>query len=186
MKAVIQTIAVFTFGFLLTTSETADIYIKQESQISITGNSNVNCFTCHYTKTIAEGFQQIKYEVENNEYSLKNAEIDLESNAFDCGGRMINKDFNKLMESEKHPHVKINFKEIEVVKNDFQVTAMIEIAGKTNNYTFDISSEDQKNYLGTLEINIEDFNMEGPRKLFGAIKVDPNITINFDLILEIE
>lgn len=186
MKALLQVIAVLSLGFLLSTNETADIYVKKGSQISITGNSNVNCFTCHYTKVIAKGCQQIKYEYNEKSYSLKNAEINLESSAFDCGGKMINKDFNNLMESEKYPHIKISFKQITPKNKDFEISARIKIAGEENEYTFTIASDDLQSYLGTLELNIEDFGMEAPRKLFGAIKVDPNIIINFDLNLEIE
>jgi len=186
MKTLLHILAVLSLGFFLPTNETADIYIKKGSQISITGNSNVNCFTCHYSQTIAEGCQQIKYEYENDSYNLKNAELNLESKAFDCGGRMINKDFNKLMESEHHPHIKISFDKIKIIENDFQVTAEIEIADKINSYDFMISSENTTNYLGTLELNIEDFGMEAPHKLFGAIKVEPDIIINFDLNLQIE
>lgn len=171
---------------MFSTNKTADIYIKKGSHISISGSSNVNCFTCQYTNTIAEGCQEIKYKYEDNTFSLKNAEINLKSSSFDCGGRMINKDFNALMESEKHPHIKINFEEVKVLDNSFEVIAKIEIAHKVNRYAFEISTHDKKNYLGSLELSIEDFDMEAPRKLFGAIKVDPDITINFDLNLDIE
>jgi len=186
MKAFIHLITVLSLGFLLSTNKTADIYIKKGSHISISGSSNVNCFTCHYTKSIAQGCQEINYEYDNNTFSLKNAEIDLESSAFDCGGKMINKDFNTLMESDEHPHVKINFEQIRVKNNDFEVIANIEIADQINQYTFIISTQDKRNYFGNLELNIEDFGMEAPKKLLGAIKVDPNIVINFDLRLEIE
>jgi hypothetical protein len=186
MKALIHVLFVLSLGFFFATPKTADIYIKQGSEISITGSSNVNCFTCHYTTEIASGCQQIEYKQNSNTIYLKNAEINLKSKAFDCGGRMINKDFNTLMESDKFPHIKIIFEEIIVMENGFEIFAQIEIAQKFNQCSFIISTQNNYNYTGKLELNIKDFDMEAPRKLLGAIKVDPEIIINFDFNLDID
>ncbi|NBC57783.1 MAG: hypothetical protein GVY05_05805 [Bacteroidetes bacterium] len=184
MKALLHLVAVLSFGFLLPVKETADIHIEKGSQISIMGSSNVNRFTCSYSKAIAPGCQVIAYDYKHDTFLLEDAIIDLKSNAFDCGGKLINKDFNELMESEEHPHIKIKFKKIEVGNDEFLVHSQIEIAHKVNSYSFTISTINNYNYCGSLELNIEDFGMEPPRKLLGAIQVDPLITINFDLNLE--
>lgn len=186
MKAFLQLIAVFSLGFFVHTNETADIHIKKGSHISISGSSNVNRFTCHYTTEIAPGCQEITYDYISGRFLLKDATIHLESKSFDCGGKLINRDFNELMKSDEYPFIEINFKEIEVIKDNFIVYTEIEIADEVNQCSFTITKPNNYNYMGNLELNIEDFGMKAPKKLLGAIKVDPNIVINFDMNLEIK
>ena len=40
------------------------------------------------------------------------------------------------------------------------------------------------NVKGTLRLNIKDFNLKSPKKLFGLIEVDNNVDINFNLFLQ--
>lgn len=170
----------------MSTNKTADIHIKPGSEITISGKSNVNRFSCHYTTEIAPGCQIISYNYLNKTFVLDNAEIKLKSSNFDCGGRLINKDFNELIQSDEHPNIKIKFTKIEFENDYFKVSTRIEIAEEINDYFFIIYPQHNQHYVGDLEINIEDFDMKAPRKLLGAIKVDPHISINFDLILEID
>lgn len=186
MKALINLLFMLSLGFFMSTNNSADVHINKGSQITISGKSNVNKFSCAYTIQIAEGCQIVNYNVFNNIITLSNAEIKLKSEAFDCGGRMINKDFKKLMKSDEYPNIIITLTQINSKENHFNVDAMIEIADQINLYTFSIIPQHGNNYKGNLELNINDFDMEAPVKLLGAIKVDPNINIEFDLNLEIK
>lgn len=170
----------------MSTTKTADIHINEGSEITISGKSNVNQFSCAYTTQIAKGCQQVNYKFYENIITLSNAELKLKSRAFDCGGRLINKDFNKLMQSEKHPYIIITFTQINIKDDNILVDATIEIADEVNLYTFIIEPQQSNNYKGKLKLNITEFDMEAPTKLLGAIKVDPNINIEFDLNLEIK
>lgn len=186
MKALINLLFILSLGFFISTNNSADVHIKKGSQITISGTSNVNQFSCAYTTRIAEGCQDVHYNFFNNIITLNNAELKLKSKAFDCGGRMINKDFNKLMQSDEYPNITITFTQIDIKEHQYKVDAMIEIADEINLYTFIILPQHGNNYKGNLELNINDFDMEAPVKLLGTIKVDPNINIEFDLNLEIK
>lgn len=170
----------------MSTSKTADVHIKKGSQITISGKSNVNEFSCVYTTSIAPGCQIVDYNTLSSAIILDDAKIKLKSEAFDCGGRMINRDFNKLLQSEEYPNITITLTQISIKEDFFKVEAMIEIADQTNFYSFNIVPQQDHNYIGNLELNINDFDMEAPRKLLGAIQVDPVINIEFDLNLEIK
>ncbi|WP_176752655.1 hypothetical protein [Psychroflexus sediminis] len=185
MKALLHIFCILSLGFFMSTDNSADVHIKKGSQITISGKSNVNQFSCAYTTQIAEGGKNITYNYFSNVITLNKAEIKLKSDAFDCGGKMINKDFNELMQSEDYPNVGITLIQIAVKEKVYVVDAMIEIADEINVYSFVISPRQGDHYTGSLELNINDFDMEAPRKLLGAIKVDPNINIEFDLYLEV-
>jgi len=186
MKALIQIIAVLSIGFLLFTSETAKIKIKKESEIVIKGKSNVNKFTCEYTTIISEGSNNITYNVVDDSYIITDAVLKISSKAFDCGGRLINKDFNKLLQTKEYPHILIEPTRIKKKNNTYIITTDIQIAGKEKTYSFEIQNNKGDNYIGKLSLNIEDFEMDPPNKLLGVIKIDPHIDINFDLDLVIK
>lgn len=186
MKVLLNLLWILSLGFFMPTNNSADVHIKKESQITISGKSNVNQFSCAYTTQITEGRQTVTYNFFDNIITLNNAQIKLKSKDFDCGGRMINRDFNKLMQSDEHPYIIITLTQINIKDNSFVVDAMIEIAEEINLYTFTIQPQHGNNYKGNLGLNINDFDMEAPVKLLGAIKVDPNINIEFDLYMEIK
>ena len=185
MKALIQIIAVLSFGFLVFTNETAEIKIEKESEIVIKGKSNVNRFTCEYTTIISEGSNNITYNVVDDSYIITDAVLKISSKAFDCGGRLINKDFNELLQTEEYPHILIEPTRIKKENNTYTVTTDIQIAGKEKTYSFEMLHNKGDNYIGVLSLNIEDFEMDPPNKLMGIIKLDPHIDINFDLDLVI-
>ncbi len=185
MKALLNLFFILSFGFFISTSKTADVHIKKGSQITISGKSNVNKFSCVYTTSIAPGCQIVDYNTLSSAIILDDAKIKLKSEAFDCGGRMINRDFNKLMQSEDYPYISITLTQINLKEDVFEVEALIKIAHQTNLYAFNILPQHNNNYNGNLKLNINDFDMEAPRKLLGTIQVDPVINIEFDLNLEV-
>src|SRR5690625_6684014 len=74
----------------------------------------------------------------------------------------------------------------DVCSSDLEALASIglEIAGIKNNYHLPVSFQKKKDYFitsATLPLNINDFNLEQPRKLFGLIVVHKEIEITFDL-----
>jgi hypothetical protein len=174
-----------SFGFFVTSTKTVEINIKNGSEVVIDGKSNVNRFNCEYTTVISQGTKEITYNIFDDTYLLKNASLKLDTKAFDCGGRMINKDFNKLMQTDDHPNILIKLHHIKAKNDTFKITADIHIAGKKNTYIFEMCHNEGDNYTGALSLNIEDFDMEAPHKLLGAIKVHPEIDINFDLDMTI-
>ena len=185
MKTIISTFLIISIGALTFMDDSTNIYIKEGSDITIKGESNLNKFTCHYSKQIGPSCLSIDYQQHNSIIDLKKVKLELESQHFDCGGHLINKDFNELMKVQKHTHISIEFEKVKIKKDHFDVYAKITIADIANHYNFEVIHENKQNYLGSLNLNINDFDMKAPKKLLGAIKVDPNISIVFDLNLEI-
>ena len=186
MKVIIFLICLTSFGFFVSPIETAEIHIKKGSEVIIEGKSNVNTFSCEYTSSITQGYNTVNYNVFDETYVFENASIILQSKEFDCGGRLINKDFNDLVQSDAHPAIKIKLQHIKARKGIFSVKTNIEIAGKNNPYTFEMCHNKDDNYSGELTLNIEDFDLKAPKKLLGTIKVAPEINIYFNLDLLIK
>ncbi len=185
MKALIFLFCLTSLGFYVSSDKVAEIQIKEGSEIVIEGRSNLNRFSCGYDANITQSKNLITYDIVDNTFFLKDANLMLQSKQFDCGGPLINKDFNKLMQTDLYPNISIKLNQVKVEQEAYIITANIKIAGKSKKYKFDMCHNQDNNYTGELSLNIQDFDLQAPNKLLGAIKVDPVIDINFDMDLAI-
>ena len=172
-------------GFAQANVETREIEILPESSLSISGNTNISQFECDFN-TLCFDKQNITihYSSKGDILDFRNSILPLENTNFDCGNRRINKDFRELLKTEKHPEILLRIKEIEMNdQENAHVTLNFEIAGKNKNYRFPvkITGDNQLCFEGNLALNIKDFDLEAPSKMFGLIVIEEEISINFKL-----
>ncbi len=165
--------------------ETREIEILPGSSLSISGNTNISQFECDFNTLCFE--QQsitVHYSSEDDILDFRNSILPLENTNFDCGNKRINKDFRELLKTEKHPEILLKIKKIEMNgQQNAHVTLNFEIAGKNKNYRFpvQVTGDDQLCFEGNLALNIKDFDLEAPSKMFGLIVIEEEISINFKL-----
>ena len=165
------------------------IYVSSDSKLYIKGTSNVNKFECHYDVTNLNNPVPVKLTQEGQTLYFKNTKLILDSGCFDCGGKAINKDFKGILKANEHPNIVLNVIELNPVANDaskVEVTLNIEITGIKKPYKMiaNLSSQDKYQISGKLKLNINDFNLESPKKMFGLIVVSEIIEINFEMKLQ--
>ncbi|MDT0678672.1 YceI family protein [Autumnicola musiva] len=165
--------------------EQQKIRILPESSLNITGDTNISKFNCEFNASLLQGKQTVQLYKSGQNINFKDAVLLLRNEGFDCGNRAINKDFHALMQTEKYPSIKLELKKA-VLKDDGDAVARIIIymAGKRKSYEVpvEIISCPTPNFKGLLQLNINDFELEPPRKLFGLIVIKEEIEINFNLI----
>ncbi|MGY5851522.1 YceI family protein [Salegentibacter sp. F14] len=165
--------------------ETREIEILPESSLSISGNTNISQFECEFNTVCFENQSiTVNFSEKGNVLDFRNSILPLENTNFDCGNRRINKDFRELLKTEKHPEILLKIQQIEMSdQQNAHVTLNFEIAGKDKNYRFPIkvTGEDQLCFEGKLALNIKDFDLEAPSKIFGLIVIEEEISINFKL-----
>jgi hypothetical protein len=150
--------------------------------VLIQGSSNINKFEfINYNPTIKS---------DTNALSSYNSEqfIQIPVQKFSGSNNMILKDFYKMLNATKHPFIKI---EIEPINSaDFDETSgltnfktKISIAGNTRNFSVACQlidcTESGKVIKGYMELELSDFNIDPPQKVFGAIKVNDTVFITF-------
>ncbi|MBZ9629996.1 YceI family protein [Salegentibacter sp. LM13S] len=172
-------------GLTQTSLETREIVILPNSSLSITGTTNINEFECNFNPLYFKN-ESFKVHYIDKERALifKNSILTLENKNFDCGHRKINKDFHDLLKTEKYPEIFLKIKKIDLhQEEDATVTLSFTIAGIENDYRFpiEITWKNEIRFVGKLELNIKDFNLQAPSKIFGLIVIDEEIEINFDL-----
>lgn len=189
-----KTIFYITLFFLLasflpekTSKNECEVQITTNSTLYIKGTSNVNTFVCNYGIAALERKVNISYRKAGTVITFDNAVLKLKNSGFDCGGKMINKDFHELLKSDDHPYISLELQKF--IKHDYGYTAyvIIEIAGKKNNYAIPVKqSASQGKYSGKMDVKITDFGLMPPKKMMGMIVVHESIEIHFDFDLLIE
>lgn len=165
-----------------------DSIILEGSKLRINGTSNVTDFECIYSEQISSDalYQQISY---GDSLFISGDSIKLRASSFDCGKRAINRDMQKTLKAEEFPFLEIGLKSVEIADElPFSATLRITIAGKTRLDNILITSfsstERGISFSGNGPVLLSNYDLEPPSALFGLVKVDDEIDIRFDLIIE--
>lgn len=165
------------------------------SQLAVIGKTNINTFSC-FSK---ERFSQNKlfYQVDKATSSVQflDTRLLLQISEMDCGGAMINKDFQKTLKAKQYPFIELNL--MEAINLDcntleecgnwifFKTKTNITLNGQTREEEIPVHvlKKNEKSYqiTGTKTIELKDFEIEPPTALMGMIKVQNSIKIDFDL-----
>lgn len=160
--------------------------IMDGSKLKINGTSNVTDFECIYDEKIEQDTLSHYVEFEDTFVAVGGDELRLEIDSFDCGKRGINRDFRKVLRSSEYPNIDIRLEKVyreegKPVEADVAIT----LAGTTNQYRVrlhQVALEKSSATVGGSQIiNMTDFGIEPPTALFGLIKVDNTLQINFTL-----
>ena len=153
-----------------------------ENYISIRGSSNINRFKfTNYNPLINLLGNADK---KDDEYR------DIKVPVHDFTGpnhRMLN-DFYEMVHASKYPYINIKIEPREMADFDegtglTNFKTKISIAGKSQNYVVpcEVTScnKAQQVLKGKFELELSDFNIDPPEKMFGTIKVHNEVFINF-------
>lgn len=177
-----------SFSKINTVAQSKTVRITPLSELQINGTSNIKDFTCEYDIQNLNEPVRIHYEQSRNLIKFEKSIIVLKNNGFDCGGRGINRDFHGLLQSDRYPKITLILKEIKLPphkKNMADALIDIEIAGLTNSYHMATTFKYDQDWLisGKLKLNIQDFKLEAPKKMFGLVIVSDEIEIDFKLVV---
>ncbi|HLF34090.1 MAG TPA: YceI family protein [Cyclobacteriaceae bacterium] len=171
------------------------VRIAQESYLVINGLTNLNEFACNYLGDFYQDTLTIDAVPDGNQLQLNNAVLKLRTTRFDCKNYQMNLDFKDLLQADQYPYIIIRVLNINNSSQEIKGTlaqnprpnAMflsvnIEIAGQVKDYTLPVDVRvmgDDRYYLGNLSLDIQDFGIEPPKKLFGLVRVSEKISIDF-------
>ncbi|MFN4762406.1 YceI family protein [Gillisia sp. Q332] len=174
-------------GFSQNGTNNRTIKIKPDSKLTITGDTNISKFLCEFDSEMIPSTRKIAVSGNQEELHFQNAILILDNTGFDCGSKGINKDFHALIQTEKYPEISLELKKL-CINTPTQAIAdlIITIAGETKAYKVPVKivAGETPQYRGDLTLNIHDFNLEPPKKMFGLIVVKENIEIKFNLKVE--
>ena len=159
------------FGFITIIAQ------AQENFVQINGNTNVNSFRCVNNKFKAEtGVYTF------SEKTLPN--IILKVNDFDCGNKMMTKDFQKILNSEKYPDMTIKFIHFTKTQKSYNAVVEVRMMNQSKRYNVEFNVENNK-MIGRKNVKFSDFNITPPKKMGGMIVVKDDLNLIFSLSTKI-
>ncbi|WP_375324164.1 YceI family protein [Flagellimonas sp. GZD32] len=158
------------------------VRVAGDSEVVISGTTNVNQFTCRYNLEEMELPIRLVYDDKKEHILFNNASLQLANDCFDCGGRAINKDFKELLQTESHPQVEMKLLYVDPPQKENSKVGVgmeIIIAGVSRRYNavLDCNVDNKISVNGVLELKLSDFNLQPPKKMMGMIKVDDEIMV---------
>lgn len=174
-------------GFYLSSlsQEIITLSFTPNSSLIIRGESNVHKFSCDYNTYELTDSLKVNFKKHSNLIVFKNTQLLLEKAEFDCGGRGINRDFHKLLQTQDFPNIKMHLKNVDISdKNNVKANLSFTICDITKEYSVPISVNHHKNkmiFKGCISLKISDFDLTSPRKVLGLIKVRDTIFVDINL-----
>jgi hypothetical protein len=164
--------------------EQEKVTVLPSSNLTIIGDSNIAAFQCEFDTSYLEGLQVIGYHQSGNEIEFTGAILPLKNKGFDCGSKGINRDFHDLLQTEEYPQIFLELKKVTLSSpSQGMATVVITIAGEKRSYVVPVTIKDDviAEFNGNLHLNITDYGLKAPKKLFGMIVVKDEIDIQFNL-----
>lgn len=180
-------LALSTVMVAQTGNEKRIVQILADSELTITGDTNINKFQCGFDTKRLERSKEISFVQKGNNLKFQNAVLTLNNQGFDCGNKAINKDFHALLRTDEYPSISLEITEL-TLQTEAQALAKIKItiAGKHKNYSLPVKivNTPVDCFTGNLKLDINDFGLKPPKKMFGLIVVKEDIEINFNLTIK--
>lgn len=149
----------------------------QENFVKINGSTNVNSFQCINSK----------FKNEGNIYSINEKKIyntTLNINDFECGNKLMTKDFQKILNAEKYPEMTIKFLNLTKNKKDFIAVVEVKMMNQSKRYNVEFEIENNR-MVGRKNVKFSDFKITPPKKMGGMIIVRDDLNLTFSLSTKI-
>ena len=147
----------------------------QENFVKINGSTNVNTFQCINSKFKSESYS----------FSEKNLpNIILKVTDFDCGNKMMTKDFQKILNAEKYPEMTIKFLNFTRNQKKFLAVVEVKMMNQSRKYNVEFNLENNK-MVGRKNVKFSDFNITPPKKMGGMVVVKDDLDLTFSLSTKI-
>lgn len=159
----------------------ADAESECKNFILIQGSSNINQFR------LVNQSPQIKTENDLDDISA-DRNIQIPVYEFTATNNHMLKDFFNMVHASEFPYIQISIEprsraDFDETSGLTNFTTEITLAGNSKSYTVpcEILNCENSAFLlkGKLKVELTDFNIDPPEKVFGAIKVNNEVFINF-------
>lgn len=173
--------------------------VDDSSKLYLTGESNVNAFTCNCRERFDTQNFQVDVPKGGGSSRFSRSVFYLTTKQFDCGHKGMNKDLYDALKANQYPKIAIELNEVaqkggqglENSRNwvELGATATITIANQSRREYLNAKGlkigPNRYRFQSEHTIRMTDYGIEPPKALFGLIQVKNNITIHFDLVVNL-
>lgn len=172
------------------------VNILGESELFLTGRTNINAFACNCEQDFAPLTYQLSQTADG--YKFHSTELRVRVQSLDCGRKAINKDLYEALCVEEHPEISIRPLNVDLSPQvtsglgeecwfNLEVKTAVELAGTTREVILPVEAcaldEGQWHLRSRKTLSMLDFDIDPPVAMAGLIKVREHIDIHFDLVV---
>lgn len=174
-------------------AETTRMTSGVPSRLVLEGSSNVANWRCSGTALEA------RVEVAETGADLIGAisifELDVPVAKLRCGNRQMERDLQRALRSDDHPRIDFRFTRLagDVARDPItgrlcaRIEGVLSLAGTSRAITLRVQAErlgiDRFRLTATLPLRMTDFRITPPTALFGIVKANDELTVNFELTI---
>lgn len=134
---------------------------------------------------------------ESGRFPLPEFTLRIPVSAFRCGNRAMESDMRRALKAQDHPSIEFALRELRGgIRHDIdagtyaaRIAGDLSLAGVTRRLEISVSavrlSPTQFRLRAALPLRMTEFGVKPPTALFGAIRARDDLTVRFDLLLEI-
>lgn len=115
-------------------------------------------------------------------------DINLPVDQFGCGNKMLDRDFNKTLQSEDYPFIHVLVEQFFKEGNAYFSSLRLKLVGKElymERLPFVLIEESEGKYLkAEFDLNLKYFDLTPPKKFLGLLKVHEELNIRLQLSLD--
>lgn len=173
---------IIAFGLFSTLSLTGQEYlVVMEKTVLIKGKTSFGRFSCSYQNNQEQ--DTVSFSKVSHTESLMDLSIPVA--LFDCGNRMLERDFGKTLKHEKFPSIEVRLNDFKRIGQHYFGDIWIKLTGKEmkmEHIPFILHEGEEGMFLySEIAISLDYFDLNPPKKLFGLIKVQDELMIELSL-----
>lgn len=177
-------IIIIVLGLFSSIALTGQEYlVVMRKTVLIKGKTSFGRFSCAYQNEHDQ--DTVSFSKTPNAESLMDLSIPVAS--FDCGNRMLERDFGKTLKYEEFPSIEVRLDDFKRVGQQYFGDIWIMLTGKgmkLEHVPFTLMTNENGELLySEITVSLEYFDLTPPKKLLGLIKVQDELIIELSLKL---
>jgi polyisoprenoid-binding protein YceI len=154
------------------------------SKVWVTGTSTVRSWRCESTQV---GGSAQAGGTQLTQVAQGSGEISIPLSSLDCRNGTMNGHMRNALKAAQNPTIRFRASSVAVTpEGAVRMTGPLTIAGQTREVTINGTAAQQSGTLrvtGSKQLNMTDFGVQPPRLMAGTMRVNPAVTIGFDVVL---
>ncbi len=186
--ALVPTIAAWTAAQYIAT-------LQPTSRLWVSGTSTVRDFTCQ-AKIVDASAQTTSAETAKDimagQRAVLSLDVKIRPENLDCANNTMNEHMLKALKADKNPTIEFKLASYEMLAAGDKVTGRLngtlKLGGVEKAIAFDAvgnaTPDGALHVTGAYPLLMTDYGLKAPSLMMGAMKVNPKVKVNFDLLLK--
>ena len=169
--------------------------LQPASRLWVTGTSTVRDFTCN-AKIVDAAAQTTSAEpakdIMAGQKAVMTLDVKIRPENMDCANNTMNEHMRKALKADANPVIEFRLASYEMFAAGDKVTGQLSgtltLGGVEKSITLDAvgaaTPDGALHVTGAYPLLMTDYGLKAPSLMMGAMKVNPKVNVNFDLLLK--